>query len=104
MLKLDDNAMRVNITEHMSKLVIFTNDVLKMNNITFPCGSSIEQIHCNRGKLLISKDIFDECVLLLMDDIRNPYRREYIIQLTTNPINLFIFTRKENEVINIYQI
>jgi hypothetical protein len=104
LLAMNDIDIKTNLEKYMKPLVSFTNETLKMDNITFPCKSDIDQVHCNKGKLLISKDIFDECITLLIRDIKNPFRREYILHFTTTPINPFLFTKKENEIINIYQI
>jgi hypothetical protein len=104
LLELDSSNIRVKLNTHMSKLVIITEETLKMDSVTFSCRSGVTQKHCKGGKLLISAVLFSDCINMLTEDIQNPYRREYILQLAITPINPFLFTQRENEIINIYQI
>ncbi len=106
-----DNILTVNdVREFVSDIIIIennTNTDLKFDMNLGVCSNK-NSYYCKEGKVIVSREIYDDIVNILLNDLTNDYKKKYILkynEIQSSHYNTDIYIEKHNNsIVEIYEL
>ena len=99
-LRKNPEKIHKKLKKLLSNAIVFsTSPDIELPNIMTACSRLPTQMQCRDGKLIMSRDRYNEMIDILAGDIQNPFKNNMLLQPALTRQNMLKFNRRKNEII-----